>query len=87
MSSRLLLSERARRWRGWMIPAAFLALTPKCVLCLLAYAGLGTALGFGGPELCGATGNAPEHQTVTWLFAASIALGLVGIFCRCRRPA
>ncbi len=44
----------AKRARRWLIPAALLALTPKCVLCLLAYTGLGVALGFGGPELCGA---------------------------------
>ena len=31
-----------------------LAVTPKCALCLLAYAGLGATLGLGGPELCGA---------------------------------
>ena len=49
-----LLVERVRRLRRWLIPATLLALTPKCVLCLLAYTGLGIALGFGGPELCGA---------------------------------
>lgn len=43
--------KRAGRWLG---PAALLAAVPKCALCLLAYAGLGTALGLGGPELCGA---------------------------------
>lgn len=40
--------------RGWLVPAALLAVAPKCILCGLAYAGLGTALGLGGPEVCGA---------------------------------
>ncbi|HEY0864628.1 MAG TPA: hypothetical protein VGD97_11030 [Lacunisphaera sp.] len=40
--------------RGWLLPAALLAVAPKCLLCVLAYAGLGAALGLGGPELCGA---------------------------------
>jgi len=39
--------------RGWIVPAALFTLAPKCVLCALAYAGAGTALGFGGPEICG----------------------------------
>ena len=44
-----------RRVVRWLWPAALLALTPKCVLCVLAYAGLGSVLGLGGgPELCGA---------------------------------
>jgi predicted Co/Zn/Cd cation transporter (cation efflux family) len=47
--------ERLPR-RRWLISAAVLALTPKCVLCLAAYAGIGAALGLGGPELCGAPG-------------------------------
>ena len=44
--------ELVRQLRGWLVPAALLALAPKCVLCVLAYAGLGTALGLGGPEIC-----------------------------------
>jgi hypothetical protein len=41
--------------RGWLLPAALFAVAPKCLLCVIAYAGLGTALGLGGPELCGST--------------------------------
>lgn len=43
------------RLRRWLLPAALLAAAPKCALCLLAYTGLGAALGLAGPELCGAT--------------------------------
>ena len=50
---RLPLPERARHLRRWLIPTTVLALVPKCVLCVLAYTGLGVALGLGGPELCG----------------------------------
>jgi hypothetical protein len=48
-------SNRATRAVRWLLPAALLALTPKCLLCLAAYAGFGTALGLGGPEMCGAS--------------------------------
>jgi hypothetical protein len=51
-----------RRWRAEFLrrplrplaPLALLALAPKCVVCLLAYAGLGAALGLRTPEICGA---------------------------------
>jgi hypothetical protein len=55
--------------RGWLLPAALLAVTPKCLLCVLAYAGLGAALGLGGPELCGAPDRSP---------AFPLLLGVVG---------
>ncbi len=55
--------------RGWLAPAALLAMAPKCLLCVLAYAGLGTALGRGSPELCGAPDGSP---------AFPLLLGLVG---------
>ena len=57
----------------WLGPVALVALTPKCVLCVLAYAGLGAALGLGGPELCGAAPGAP----VSWA-AVGAWLGLAG---------
>ncbi|MBI3884126.1 MAG: hypothetical protein HY302_00085 [Opitutae bacterium] len=69
------------------MPAALLALTPKCVLCVAAYVGLGAALGLGGPELCGgsAGGLSATHFVVAALagggvlFAASrIASRLAG---------
>lgn len=60
------LVECIRSTRGWLIPAALLALAPKCVLCLLAYAGLGAALGLSGPEICGATSSTISHW-IPWL--------------------
>lgn len=37
-----------------MLPLSLLLIAPKCVLCLVAYAGLGATLGLAAPELCGA---------------------------------
>jgi hypothetical protein len=59
MAARQPLVKRARRW---LLPAALLALVPKCVLCLLAYTGLGIALGLGGPELCGGTADSAQSK-------------------------
>ncbi|MCX6955838.1 MAG: hypothetical protein NTV51_27150 [Verrucomicrobia bacterium] len=59
-----------RRTVRWVVPAALLALAPKCLVCLLGYAGLGAALGLAGPELCGA----PESS----LTPSMVALGVAG---------
>lgn len=79
-------TEFARRAVRWLVPAAVLALTPKCILCVLAYAGLGTALGLGGPELCGAPVGSPFSWTslLAWL---GFATGLAAFWCfaSCRR--
>jgi hypothetical protein len=72
MSLRSRPGERVRRIRVWLVPAGLLALTPKCVLCLLAYAGAGSALGLAGPEICGAT-NA-DQSWATALVVSSVAL-------------
>ena len=79
-------TEFFRRAVRWLFPAAVLALTPKCLVCLLAYAGLGAALGLGGPELCGASGT-PDlwAPPLVWLGAA-IGLATLGFFAGCRRP-
>ena len=69
------LVERARGWRGWLIPAALLALVPKCVLCVLAYMGLGAALRLGGPELCG--GGAAS--TLPWTLLLPVLGGTLGV--------
>ncbi|HEY4248895.1 MAG TPA: hypothetical protein VGM64_18875 [Lacunisphaera sp.] len=68
-------SERVRSWRGWLIPAALLALTPKCALCLLAYAGLGALFGVGGSELCGGADSAPGH----WVLLILTGILLFGL--------
>ncbi|HYD85625.1 MAG TPA: hypothetical protein VEA63_16270, partial [Opitutus sp.] len=70
MSSRR--TEFSRRAARWLLPAAVLAFTPKCLLCVAAYVGLGAALGLATPELCGGAANA----STTW--ASSLAwLGLI----------
>ena len=81
MSLRLRPADALRRTRGWLIPAALLALAPKCVLCLLAYAGAGAALGFGGPELCGAAAGPAGH----WLWLLSGAVVVPGLVAWRRR--
>lgn len=68
------LVESVRGARGWVVLAALLAAAPKCVLCLLAYTGLAAALGFAGPELCGA----PAGPAVPWLLLCSAAGALLG---------
>ncbi len=78
MNMRPRLAERLRPRRGWLIPAALLVLAPKCALCLLAYAGLGAALGIGGPELCGASGDATRPGTI-WLAVLGGALGAAAL--------
>jgi hypothetical protein len=79
MSSRL--REFSRRSARWLLPAALLALVPKCLLCVLAYTGLGVALGFGGPEICGASTSIVGGWTV-WLSALGLAVFATGIFRR-----
>jgi len=71
------LPDLRRRSSRWLAASALLALTPKCLLCLLAYAGIGAALGLGGPEMCGA----PAGPTGSWTSAlalSGITLGVVG---------
>ncbi|HUG09477.1 MAG TPA: hypothetical protein VMM36_00600 [Opitutaceae bacterium] len=70
--------RRFPRARSWWIPAALLALTPKCIACVLGYASLGAMLGLGGPELCGATGGASENWDA-WLPLFGL-VGAVGVF-------
>lgn len=62
---------------------------PKCVLCVLAYAGLGSVLGLGGgPELCGAPA-VPSGDWLSVLAWAGLASGAVALAllvrCRCKR--
>jgi hypothetical protein len=64
------LRQRLVGARGWLIPTALLALAPKCFLCLLAYVGLGTALGLGGPEICGTTDSTTHYWIACVLLLA-----------------
>ena len=73
------LTEILRGRRRWVATAALLALAPKCVLCVLAYAGIGAALGLGGPEMCGTPAGA-TGSWVTSLALPGIALGVIGFF-------
>ena len=57
--------------------AALLALAPKCGCCLLAYAGLGAALGLRVPEICGAAAGPPIARALL-LAVSGVALGLAG---------
>ena len=68
----------------WLWPTALLALTPKCLLCLAAYAGLGAALGLGGPEMCGAPAGSPGSWTSS-LAWPGVALAGVAVFAAIRR--
>jgi hypothetical protein len=80
-SQRTEFPQRAARW---LWPTALLALTPKCVLCVLAYVGFGAALGLGGPEICGGSVDSPASwaSTLAWLGVAG-ALGAFGLLVCC----
>ena len=81
------LPNRVSRAVRWLLPAALLALTPKCLLCLAAYAGLGALLGLGGPEICGAPPGSPGSwaSSLAWLGGAT-ALGAIGRLAGGRSP-
>jgi hypothetical protein len=59
-----------------------LALAPKCVLCLAAYAGLGALLGIRSREMCGSAG--PGWPWGEALAGAALAVGVVGSVVRRR---
>jgi hypothetical protein len=68
------------------MPAALLALAPKCVLCVLAYVGLGTALGLSGQELCGAASQSPTSWIPLFAgFGATGILAVIGLIATGRR--
>ena len=82
-SRRTEFSGRATRW---LLPAALLAIAPKCVLCVFAYVGLGATLGLGGPDICGTAAGSPTAwaSSLAWLGAAG-GLGACGFLANCRR--
>lgn len=79
MHSRRIEFSRAGRAVRWLLPTALFALTPKCLLCVAAYAGLGAALGLGGPEICGASAGSRDSwaSSLAWLGVA-VGLGAIG---------
>lgn len=56
----------------WGLGVALLALTPKCLVCVAGYLGLGAWLGLKAPELCGASPSGVS----AWMWSA---LGVVGV--------
>lgn len=60
--------------RRWLAGAALLAIAPKCVLCVLAYAGI--AFGKTAFELCGASDNASRIEPIVWS-ALAVALFVI----------
>ena len=79
------LAEPIRRRPLGLACAAIVAIAPKCLLCVLAYAGAGAAFGIGGPEICGGTNAASRG----WAFALVACVAVAGVFafqaCRQRR--
>lgn len=62
---------------AWLLSAAGLALMPKCLLCLAAYAGIGALLGLTGPEICGGAGGPSITQAVPWVSSLVAVLVLL----------
>jgi hypothetical protein len=79
-------TESIRRAARWFLPAAALALAPKCLLCAFAYAGLGAAIGLGGPEICGAPAGTPASwvSSLAWLGVTG-GIGTFGFLASRRR--
>ncbi len=77
-----------RRPASWLATGALVALAPKCLLCVIAYAGLGALFGLGGPEICGASPGVADFWT-TWLPLSGVMLGASGFLTirRCCRVA
>lgn len=83
-------AEQARRSLRWGAAALALAVAPKCLLCLAAYAGIGTFLGvkLAGPEFCGAPAG-PTGEAKVWFAAIGAILGvlvLLSVPLRRKRP-
>lgn len=72
----------AKRLLSPLAVAALLAIAPKCLVCVLAYAGL---LGLGGVELCGGSASAWRGHLPLFIGIAGALLSLG--FARCRQAA
>lgn len=65
-------------WRRWFLPVVFLTVAPKCILCLAAYAGIGTAV---SREICGAS----AEDGMLWIEIAGATAGILGLAAVLRR--
>lgn len=79
-------AELRRRGCRPLASVALLALAPKCAVCLLAYAGLGAALGLRRAEICGAAVGWQRPWAAAQA-AAVLALGTLGLLAAVRRKA
>lgn len=70
-------ADTVRRPARGLAAVALLALAPKCLLCVAAYAGIGAALGLGGREICGAPARSPG-DLASWIPLAGAILGFIG---------
>lgn len=68
---------------AWLLSAAGLVLMPKCLLCLAGYAGLGTALGLAGAEICGAP---PRGPSGVYIVSAALGVAWFVVLVRPERP-
>jgi hypothetical protein len=73
------LAEALRRPFRPLATAALVALAPKCMVCVLAYAGIGALLGIRSPEICGAA-SGPRTPWETLPTAIGVALGIIAVF-------
>jgi hypothetical protein len=82
------LTDFLQRPLQTLLPAALLILAPKCVVCVLAYAGIGTFFGIRRLEICGPSVGS-SGPWVSLLALLGVALGIPGLFAnrRCRRKA
>lgn len=78
------LTERVRRPWSTLVALALLALAPKCVLCLVAYAGFAAAFGLGEGELCGA--EPATHSPALIVSALLVAAGIACLIMRKTTP-
>jgi hypothetical protein len=81
--------DTRKRAVRWLLPVSLLALLPKCALCVIAYLGLGTALGLTGSprvELCAASpqASATWSALLAWLGATGVAGAIVLVTVRAR---
>jgi hypothetical protein len=84
------LADILRRPFRPLAVVVILALTPKCLVCVAAYAGIGALLGFSGPEVCGAAIGSPgpwASPLVVFGGALGIAGWIGSIYCRGNRSA